>query len=367
MARAGIYKSDVVRARSKLMAAGEYPSIDAIRVEMGNTGSKATIHRYLKEIEEEEGGAAGTRVAVSEAIQDLVERLAIRLNEEAEGRVNALQAQHAAQVTQQQDAVTAIKTEVQSTRLQLEQTQRALAEEKIIHAKTSEGLRTKTLESTQLAQQVVDLQERVAAEERHRQSLEEKHQHAREALEHFRQSAKEQREQEQRKQEQQVQYLQTELRTVNEALTAKQLETVKANQEGSRLLGDLSRVQSDLYQAQEEIRKLRPLTESLTFAQRRIEELGKKLVEQEATSRHIGETNEQLKVRIEDLVAGRQKLELELASSKAAALTQEQIVGSMLQRLSATLPDTNSASLNQPETTISATKKITKNSIETKT
>ena len=70
MARAGIYKSEVLRARDKLLAAGRNPSIDAVREELGS-GSKTTIHRYLKEIEEEEGGAVGTRVAVSEAIQDL--------------------------------------------------------------------------------------------------------------------------------------------------------------------------------------------------------------------------------------------------------------------------------------------------------
>ena len=82
MARGGIYKSEVLRARDKLLATGRHPSIDSIREELGHTGSKSTIHRYLKEIEEEEGGVSGgTRVAVSEAIQDLVERLAARLNE----------------------------------------------------------------------------------------------------------------------------------------------------------------------------------------------------------------------------------------------------------------------------------------------
>ncbi len=54
MARAGIYKSEVLRARDKLLATGRNPSIDAVREELG-TGSKTTIHRYLKEIEEEEG------------------------------------------------------------------------------------------------------------------------------------------------------------------------------------------------------------------------------------------------------------------------------------------------------------------------
>ena len=67
----------------------------------------------------------------------------------------------------------ALKTEAQATRQQLEQTQRALADEKASHAKTCESLRGKTLEGTQLTQQVIDLQERIATEERHRQSLEE--------------------------------------------------------------------------------------------------------------------------------------------------------------------------------------------------
>ena len=87
MARSGLYKSDIQKARDRLLAQGKHPSVDAMRVELGNTGSKGTIHRYLKEIEEEEGPAPGSRVAVSEAIQDLVGRLAARVNEEAEERV----------------------------------------------------------------------------------------------------------------------------------------------------------------------------------------------------------------------------------------------------------------------------------------
>ena len=66
MARAGIYKSEVLRARDKLLATGRNPSIDAVREELG-TGSKSTIHRYLKEIEEEEGGAVervGRRIRI---------------------------------------------------------------------------------------------------------------------------------------------------------------------------------------------------------------------------------------------------------------------------------------------------------------
>lgn len=94
MARAGIYKSEVVRARDKLVALGKHPSIDAIRVELGNTGSRTTISRYLKEIEEEEGPVRGSKVAVSESILDLVGRLAERLHEEASTRVSEAETRH---------------------------------------------------------------------------------------------------------------------------------------------------------------------------------------------------------------------------------------------------------------------------------
>ena len=75
MARGGLYKSDVQKARDALRAQGKHPSVDAVRVALGNTGSKTTIHRYLKELEEEEGGGVGGGIAISEALQDLVGRL----------------------------------------------------------------------------------------------------------------------------------------------------------------------------------------------------------------------------------------------------------------------------------------------------
>ena len=87
MARGGLYKSDVQKARDALRAQGKHPSVDAVRVALGNTGSKTTIHRYLKELEEEEGQGLGAKVAVSDALQDLVGRLAGRLHEEAEAVV----------------------------------------------------------------------------------------------------------------------------------------------------------------------------------------------------------------------------------------------------------------------------------------
>lgn len=49
MARGGINKALVHAARDALLGRGLHPSIDLVRVELGNTGSKSTIQRYLKE------------------------------------------------------------------------------------------------------------------------------------------------------------------------------------------------------------------------------------------------------------------------------------------------------------------------------
>jgi len=65
MARAGVYFSDVKKARDALVARGRHPSIDAVRAALGDTGSKTTIHKYLKEIDAEEGAQTQS---VSDAI-----------------------------------------------------------------------------------------------------------------------------------------------------------------------------------------------------------------------------------------------------------------------------------------------------------
>ncbi len=49
MARGGISKEAVEQARNALLARRESVSIDAIRIELGNTGPKTTIHRYRNE------------------------------------------------------------------------------------------------------------------------------------------------------------------------------------------------------------------------------------------------------------------------------------------------------------------------------
>lgn len=289
MARAGIYKSEVVRARNNLLAMGRYPSIDAIRSELGNTGSKGTIHRYLKEIEEEEGGSTGTQVAVSEAIQDLSARLAERLHQEADQRVAALTEKHKAEMAALNEALAALRNEVESFRGQAERQAIELAAEKAGHTDTQAKLQDERIARAQLVQRVEDMEGQLAREEAHRVSLEEKHQHAREALEHFRSAAREQREQDQRQFEQQIQFLQGELRAAKDTLNAKQQELIRSHEDNARLSSELTQARSELHRLEGEARSLRPAKEQLAVANEKHRQLSEQLAQSNERKRRAAQ------------------------------------------------------------------------------
>ncbi|MDE2598436.1 MAG: DNA-binding protein [Rhodocyclaceae bacterium] len=325
MARGGIYKSEVIRARTTLLSRGIYPSIDSVRQELGNTGSKATIHRFLKEIEEEEGGKTGGKVAISEALQDLVARLAERLIQEGEGRITELVAKHAEELDKLQQALSAAQAHSTAVENELLEATSEVVQEQKNHERTAERLRVESLALAKVRQQVTDLEERLAEQETHRQSLEEKHAHAREALEHFRTAAKEQREQDLRQHEQQVQYLQGEIKTLKGSLTQAQLAAADSNKENARLVGELSRAERSLHDAKAELRALQGVQTELGSAQHQVERLGRQVVELEAQVAEQKSRNQTLEsARAKDQTQI-QELRIELGAARAAVEAQTQL------------------------------------------
>lgn len=111
MARGGINKALVAKARETVLARGENPSIDAIRIELGNTGSKSTIHRYLKELEEEASTRLDDAALLSQPIKELVARLASRLQEEAQDIVDESKSRYEHQIRELSDRCTALTQE----------------------------------------------------------------------------------------------------------------------------------------------------------------------------------------------------------------------------------------------------------------
>lgn len=246
MARGGINKTLVHAARDALLARGLNPSIDLVRVELGNTGSKSTIQRYLKELND--SASAATSPPVNEEVLSLVNSLAERLIQQAQtsvaeereavGRQQAGYAQERAQLRERlEQSLTAI-TQLTNEREEQRQCERQLREQ----LQDSEG-------EHQRLRQLVAGQQKLLDERAHRvESLEEKHQHAREGLEHYRQEQRSLREQELRRHDEQVHQLRQELRTLQNAQLAKQEELVTVYREQERLLNEYRAQQTNLRQ-----------------------------------------------------------------------------------------------------------------------
>ncbi|MFJ4130919.1 DNA-binding protein [Pseudomonas cyclaminis] len=236
MARGGINKAVVQTARLAILARGENPSIDAVRIEMGNTGSKTTIHRYLKELDDSETRVTITEAPIDDELGELVSRLAQRLKEKAQEPIDLAQARF----EQQKSALLAQVEALEEAHGQLTQQfaiqAAALAEESAALQTASTSLQTEQTRNAGLSQACSDYELRINDKDEQIRSLEEKHLHARDALEHYRNAIKEQREQEQRRHEGQLQQVQAELRQAQQSAMVRQDEITQLHRDNERLL-----------------------------------------------------------------------------------------------------------------------------------
>lgn len=238
MARGGINKVLVLKARQSLLAKGVNPSIDAVRVELGNTGSKTTILRYLKEIESHDPRPVSSRQRLGEEINALIESLVDRLIEEGGESVALAKADFEEQRAVLESQAAGLRAELTAAQRQIATQQSAIATQTAELTTSNSSLQAELTRNAGLSQQCTDLDLRVREKDARIHSLEEKHVHARAALEHYRDAVKEQREQDQRRHDSQLQQVQMELRKLQETLVVKQDESTRLNRDNERLLSD---------------------------------------------------------------------------------------------------------------------------------
>ena len=264
MARGGVNKAVVQIARTAILARGEHPSIDAVRIEMGNTGSKTTIHRYLKELDEVDSRRGAPREQIGEELTELVARLAQRLQEQAQEPIDRAQAHYEQLKTEWQDQL----AEAQQTQVQLQQQLEiqgnALNQETASLESTRSMLQTEQTRNAALNQACSDFELRLNDRDEQIRSLEEKHLHAREALEHYRSAVKEQREQDQRRHEGQLQQIQMELRQAQQSALVRQDEITQLHRDNERVLSESRALSKELNQASDQQHKLSNLNERLS-------------------------------------------------------------------------------------------------------
>ncbi|NHZ66579.1 MULTISPECIES: DNA-binding protein [Massilia] len=332
MARTGLYLSEVKKARDALTAQGRHPSVDAVRVALGNTGSKTTIHKYLKELEEEDGGA-GKKGAVSEALQDLVSRLAARLHEEANARIDAVEVRALESSRVNAEALATLQTEREAATAKREFIEAAAQLELAEHCQTRAALQSEAIARHTAEEQVAGLKLRLLENDAHRQSLEEKHTHAREALEHYRQSVKEQRDQDQRRHEQQIQQLHTEMRQLQQGLVVKQEDITRLNQDGARLVADIAHAQKSLYDQELLGRQRAQQIEVLQEGAQKSKVMAVQLAALEA---QVSALRTQQKAAAKDVQASLTRahgLEVSLATAQATLASQNEIIAALRNHL----------------------------------
>ena len=256
MARGGVNKAVVQIARTAILARGEHPSIDAVRIEMGNTGSKTTIHRYLKELDEVDSRRGAPQEQIGDELTELVARLAQRLQEQAQEPIDRARAHY----EQLQVALQEQLNEAQQAQAQLQQQleiqSNALSQETVNLESTRSMLQTEQTRNAALNQACSDFELRLKDRDEQIRSLEEKHLHARDALEHYRSAVKEQREQDQRRHEGQVQQIQMELRQAQQSALVRQDEITQLHRDNERVLSESRALGKELNQANDLQHKL---------------------------------------------------------------------------------------------------------------
>lgn len=285
MARAGISKFQVKKERDALVAQGQHPSIDAVRAALGNTGSRTTIHRFLRELEEEEGTKLGDHPLLSATLKEMVERLSVQLQTEAQEPLEQQEQRHAQQVAGLETRLEDAQRQLATCQAELERTQGLLAAEQQAKAELSDAHHQAQIRGQRQEQEIAGLKDQLASAEQYRQSLEEKHTHAREALTHYRQSMQDLREQDQRRHEQQLQQIQAEQRQLQQSLVIKQSEITELSKDNARLATELAESRKHVHREQQRSQELvnqaaeieRRLTDQNTEISRQVQQYREEL------------------------------------------------------------------------------------------
>lgn len=298
MARGGITLKQVEKARNALLARGESASIDAVRMELGNTGSKSTIHKHLKTIEELDE-THDNKPSVSEELQMLIQQVAARLQQEANEKLNELTERHNTETAK----LTAALESAEQGREQLLADNGRLRHNVIDiegEKKQAEALVNEQAKMIdKLTEQISSANSQVDLLKHHNASLEQKHQDARNTLQHYRESVSRQREQDLARHDDAIAQYQQQVRELNFTVsTLKESESRVAREysqiasESKKIAADYASIKQTLVTAEQQIQdqsrtniELDTLNKQLSLAidnaNKQIKSLSKRLNESE--------------------------------------------------------------------------------------
>jgi chromosome segregation ATPase len=183
----------VQEAYTALLGRGRRPSIDAVRIELGNTGSKTTIARYLKELQALPSSVElSPQERVSAPILSVVVSLSEQLAREAEVTLAREREQFAAERTDLRSDLFQRTHELEQQAQNSDLTEGLAQSHSQSHAVQTQ-LAGEQKETAALQATVQELFTQLAEKQNQLQTLNDTSDHARESLLHFREANKEQR------------------------------------------------------------------------------------------------------------------------------------------------------------------------------
>ncbi|MBJ2290564.1 DNA-binding protein [Pseudomonas sp. MF5691] len=318
MARGGINKALVQKARAALLARGVNPSIDAVRVELGNTGSKTTISRYMQELESTDVRSQADPDRLSDELAAMVSQLLKRVLEEGNAALEQERLTHEQSIAARDQRVSELEAELKKSKQVVASRDAALTALTEELRTSQSSVQAEITRNARISQSCADLELRIQEKDEQVRSLEEKHAHARDAMEHYRSAIKEQREQDQRRHETQLQQMQQETLQLQQTLMVRQDELTRLNRDNERLLGE-ARQQSKLaLQSQDAVKQLEGDLGLANMATARAEG-AKEMLQEQFTA--VRSSNEMLSAEVTELRAKAAALGEELSAANMALET----------------------------------------------
>lgn len=238
MARAGVTYDEVAQAATQLTEQGKSVTIEAVRAKL-HTGSNTTLSKHLNQWRQHHRGVTKSEQGLPETLINAVKGLHQAMTEEANSKIETLDAEHA-------NALNAVKSEL--TLLQ-QQYNQALQTNRQLEQDKAQGIEEKAaLErhieaqkdvSQQQEQEIHLLNERLNDKKADIESLQQQLKHAQTNLEHYREATRQEREQERLSFESKVTQLECALRESQTESTENRVTIDKLKERQDELKGEL--------------------------------------------------------------------------------------------------------------------------------
>jgi len=256
MARPGVTYLEVSNAAQQLVAARKTPTIEAIRIALGGTGSNSTLGAHLRvwKANQNQTQQVATKENLPEELVATMKGLWSWVIDQSEEKILTIKQetqQDLAKLNQENQTLQQESGHWQQQYQQIKQERDGLVHEKMI---IEQLLADAKIEKATLAEKYIGLEQQAREKQAHIDEMQRQNQQIQANLEHYRASALEQRTADQQRYEQQQRQLEQTIQQINQELIETKRENMVLQQQNKQVYfeRDSLETQLDKLEAQHE-------------------------------------------------------------------------------------------------------------------